>query len=143
MVDLICISLMVNDVKHLSRDFPGGPAVKTLCSQCRGPRFDPWLGTKIPHTATKPACHNYWARAPQWRAYVPQWRPSIATIKKKKISMCLSAITTSFFWWNVTSCIFSVFSLDSFFLFPFSFPVFLSSFLLSVEFWEFFMHTSY
>ena len=26
------------------RDFPGGPVAKTLCSQCRGPRFDPWLG---------------------------------------------------------------------------------------------------
>ena len=23
-------------------DFPGGPVVKTLCSQCRGPEFDPW-----------------------------------------------------------------------------------------------------
>ena len=26
------------------RDFPGGPAVKTPCSQCRGPGFDPWPG---------------------------------------------------------------------------------------------------
>ena len=25
-------------------DFPGGPVGKTTCSQCRGPRFDPWLG---------------------------------------------------------------------------------------------------
>ena len=25
-------------------DFPGGPAVKTPRSQCRGPGFDPWLG---------------------------------------------------------------------------------------------------
>ena len=24
------------------RDFPGGPEAKTLCSQCRGPGFDPW-----------------------------------------------------------------------------------------------------
>ena len=24
-----------------------------LCSQCRGPRFDPWLGNWIPHAATK------------------------------------------------------------------------------------------
>ena len=22
----------------------GSPLAKTLCSQCRGPRFDPWLG---------------------------------------------------------------------------------------------------
>ena len=26
------------------RDLPGSPVGKTLCSQCRGPRFDPWLG---------------------------------------------------------------------------------------------------
>ena len=25
-------------------DFPGGPAAKTLNSQGRGPRFEPWLG---------------------------------------------------------------------------------------------------
>ena len=25
-------------------DFPGGPVVKTPCSQCRGPRFDTWSG---------------------------------------------------------------------------------------------------
>ena len=24
--------------------FPGGPVAKTLLSQCRGPRFDPWSG---------------------------------------------------------------------------------------------------
>ena len=26
------------------RDFRGSPAAKTLHSQCRGPRFDPWSG---------------------------------------------------------------------------------------------------
>ena len=26
------------------RDFPGCPVGKTLRSQCRWPRFDPWLG---------------------------------------------------------------------------------------------------
>ena len=25
-------------------DFPAGPVVKTLSSQCRGPRFNPWSG---------------------------------------------------------------------------------------------------
>ena len=25
-------------------DFPGGPVIKTLCSQCMGPGFDPWSG---------------------------------------------------------------------------------------------------
>ena len=37
----------------LTRDFPGGPEPRTLCSQCRGPRFDPWSGNYIPHAATK------------------------------------------------------------------------------------------
>ena len=27
--------------KYLNGDFPGGPVVKTQCSQCRGHRFDP------------------------------------------------------------------------------------------------------
>ena len=26
------------------RYFPGGPVAETPCSQCRGPRFDPWSG---------------------------------------------------------------------------------------------------
>ena len=26
------------------RDFPAGTVVKTPCSQCRGPGFDPWSG---------------------------------------------------------------------------------------------------
>ena len=34
-------------------DFPGGPVVKTLHSQCRGPGFNPWSGNQIPHAATK------------------------------------------------------------------------------------------
>ena len=30
--------------KDTCRNFPGGPVSKTLRSQCRGPRFNPWLG---------------------------------------------------------------------------------------------------
>ena len=30
--------------KKEKRDFPGGPGVKTLGSQCRGPGFNPWSG---------------------------------------------------------------------------------------------------
>ena len=30
--------------KSLPRDFPGGPVGKTLCSQGRGPGFNPWSG---------------------------------------------------------------------------------------------------
>ena len=32
------------DAEINNRDFPGGPVAKILCSQCRGPRFDPWSG---------------------------------------------------------------------------------------------------
>ena len=31
-------------IKTSSRDFPDCPVAKTLCSQCRGPRFYPWSG---------------------------------------------------------------------------------------------------
>ena len=31
---------------------------KALCSQCRGPRFDPWLGNWIPHAASKKIPHT-------------------------------------------------------------------------------------
>ena len=30
--------------KHMKRDFPGGPVIKTLHFQCRGGRFNPWSG---------------------------------------------------------------------------------------------------
>ena len=30
--------------KNQQRNFPGDPVAKTLSSQCRGPRLDPWLG---------------------------------------------------------------------------------------------------
>ena len=32
-------------------DFPGGQVAKTACSQCRGPRLDPWSGNL--HATTK------------------------------------------------------------------------------------------
>ena len=37
----------------MSRDFPGGPAAKIPCSQCRGPGFNPWSGSQIPQAATE------------------------------------------------------------------------------------------
>ena len=44
--------------KLLWWDFPGGPVAKSVCSQCRGPEFNPWSGNsiqqlKIPHAAVK------------------------------------------------------------------------------------------
>ena len=32
------------NLKTFFRDFPDGPVAKTLCSQCRGPGFNPWSG---------------------------------------------------------------------------------------------------
>ena len=29
-----------------NQDFPGGPMANSLCSQCRGLRFNPWSGTR-------------------------------------------------------------------------------------------------
>ena len=34
-------------------NFPHDPVAKTLHSQCKGPRFNPWSGNLILHTATK------------------------------------------------------------------------------------------
>ena len=50
---LTSISLKVLVMSRVvTRDFPGGPAVKIPCFQCRGCRFDPWLrGIKIPHNS--------------------------------------------------------------------------------------------
>ena len=62
--------------------FPGGPVAKTLGSQCRGPRFDPWSGNVTPHTTTKgliaatknPASNDNKAQ----RSLMLQLRPSAA-----------------------------------------------------------------
>ena len=34
-------------------DFPGGPVAKTLRSQCKGPRIDPWSENQIPQATAK------------------------------------------------------------------------------------------
>ena len=34
-------------------EFPGGPVAKTPFSQCREPRFNPWLGNGIPYATTQ------------------------------------------------------------------------------------------
>ena len=62
-----CSSLEVGEKNIMDVwDRPGGPVIQTPCSHCRGPRFDPWAGSSIPHAATKclhvvmkdPVCHN-------------------------------------------------------------------------------------
>ena len=39
----IFICLILNE-KITFWEFPGSPVVRTLCSKCRGPGSDPWLG---------------------------------------------------------------------------------------------------
>ena len=39
--------------KSESGNSPGGPVVKTPCSQGRGPGFDSWLGNRLPYATTK------------------------------------------------------------------------------------------
>ena len=41
---LSCTNICSFSNKKQWWDFPGGPAAKTPCSQCRGPWFDPWSG---------------------------------------------------------------------------------------------------
>ena len=47
--DIIVVNIYALNIgasKYIKQywDFPGGPVVKTLCSQCRGHGFDPWSG---------------------------------------------------------------------------------------------------
>ena len=44
---------IVGKYKEKSGHFPDGPVAKTLHSQCRGPRFDPWLGNCVLHATSK------------------------------------------------------------------------------------------
>ena len=54
---------LTTPLRNVVRDFTGSPLAKTLGSQCRGPGFDPYQGTrshmpqlKIPSAATKTQC---------------------------------------------------------------------------------------
>ena len=40
------------------RDFPGGRMAKTLCSQCRGPEFDPDQGIRSHVLQLRAHSHN-------------------------------------------------------------------------------------
>ena len=62
---LISWSFVLPSVMSVSKrhhqDVPGGPLVKTLCSQCRGHAFNPWSRNWISHDAMKikdPICYN-------------------------------------------------------------------------------------
>ena len=57
---LECLYTVTENLKWYSPwDFPGGPAIKTPSSYCRGSRFDPWSGNYTVYAATKgPMCHK-------------------------------------------------------------------------------------
>ena len=54
----ISVYVYVLFLKEKIRDFPGGPVVRALCSQCRRPGFDPGSGNSISHVATKRVLHS-------------------------------------------------------------------------------------
>ena len=60
------------DQNMANRDFPGAPVGETLCSQCRGPRFDPWWGTR--------------SHMLQPRVHMPQLKILHATTKMEDIT---------------------------------------------------------
>ena len=64
-----------NQYKIISNtDLPGGPVAK---SQFRGPRFDSWLGNKIPYATTERSCMPQLKKKKK-RALLLQLRPSTA-----------------------------------------------------------------
>ena len=66
-------------------DFPGGPLVRNLPSQCKGHRFDPWLRNYDPTCcgATKPVHHKEWSQRTQQRACLLPLRLSATTLNRK------------------------------------------------------------
>ena len=56
---IMLLKTLILEVEAKAGGFHGGPAAKTLYSQCMGPGSDHCSGTWIPHAATKdPICHN-------------------------------------------------------------------------------------
>ena len=54
--------------KPCSWEFPGHPVVRTQHFHCCGPKFDPWLGTKIPQSAQcSQKKKKRWSRVPEHR----------------------------------------------------------------------------
>ena len=78
-----CFPLQLDNTWHswhskMLKGFPGGPVAKTLCSQYKEPRFDPWSGNWIPHAATK--CLHVATESSQATAerfHVPQLRACV------------------------------------------------------------------
>ena len=64
-------------------DFPGGPVAKTLSSQCRGPRLDPWSENWILHATL--GFQMSQLKIPH--ATVKTWHRQINTFLKKELNV--------------------------------------------------------
>ena len=72
-------------------ELPGGPVVRTWCSPCDGPRFDPWLGNK------DPASCSVWPK----RKFVTDQHPLRTCLQLLgKPQLLLSALT-----WFPSACV--------------------------------------
>ena len=84
------LRLKIKQNKTQARDFPGGPG-NTLCSHCKGHRFSPWSGTKIPN--------------PVWRAPPPQKKTPNNKQKTLRLSEKDSpkrSYSVWFYWYEVS-----------------------------------------
>ena len=62
LLNVHCWSKMAGSYINSMQDFPGGPVVKTLCSQCKGHCFNPWSenwDSHMPHDAAKVIKFNF------------------------------------------------------------------------------------
>ena len=74
--------LSFSRMKRYWRDFPGGPVAKTLCSEWRGPGFNPWSGhqTVLAATKTPSRCSE------DHRSHLPPLRLSIPFARQNQTS---------------------------------------------------------
>ena len=69
----------------MSREFSGGPLVKTSGSQCRWPGFDPWSGNEIPMPQLRVPMPQLRVRMPQLHILCATTKARYSQIKKKKV----------------------------------------------------------
>ena len=60
-------------MNNQSREFPGSKVVRTGHFHCCGPKFNLWLGTKIPQAQSVHLLQKDWSRGTCWRR---QWQPT-------------------------------------------------------------------
>ena len=88
--------------KRWSQKFPGSPVVRTLCSHCRRPGFNPWLGNWDPtsHSArqeTNKEKSSLGWKYPQWLYFLPKsWKPQAHHSSSCSVSLLCFLIFVSF-----------------------------------------------